>query len=266
MIPLPNRLLIPLALAVSIVAGSGYAQTRRETGVLKGQITDPSGGAIAGASVSTTGATGTSWTVLTDQQGRYRFDAMETGTYSAHASATGFADFDGATITLPARDEQTLDIRLQIRRPGDKLTVISNATGVDPDPTRNAGQIVIAGDDLDALSDDPDDLAKDLAALAGPSAGSEAPDFYIDGFAGARLPRKASIREIRVNQNPFSSEFDRVGFGAWKFSPNQAPIVSMARRPSILRIARSPRAILTFRAPRRRNTNRSSLRAMSAGR
>lgn len=27
------------------------------------------------------------------------------------------------------------------------------------------------------------------------------------------MPPKASIREVRVNQNPFSAEFDRVGFG-----------------------------------------------------
>ena len=29
----------------------------------------------------------------------------------------------------------------------------------------------------------------------------------------ARLPPKASIREIRINQNPFSSEYDRLGYG-----------------------------------------------------
>ena len=36
---------------------------------------------------------------------------------------------------------------------------------------------------------------------------------FIDGFTGGRMPPKQSIREIRVNQNPFSSEYDRVGFG-----------------------------------------------------
>ena len=36
---------------------------------------------------------------------------------------------------------------------------------------------------------------------------------YIDGFTAGQLPPKSSIREIRVNSNPFSSEFDRVGYG-----------------------------------------------------
>ncbi|MGH7783634.1 MAG: TonB-dependent receptor, partial [Candidatus Binatia bacterium] len=36
---------------------------------------------------------------------------------------------------------------------------------------------------------------------------------YIDGFTGGRLPPKDAIREIRINQNPFSAEYDRLGFG-----------------------------------------------------
>jgi hypothetical protein len=35
----------------------------------------------------------------------------------------------------------------------------------------------------------------------------------VDGFSSGRLPPKDSIREIRINQNPFSSEYDRLGFG-----------------------------------------------------
>ena len=35
----------------------------------------------------------------------------------------------------------------------------------------------------------------------------------IDGFSSGRLPPKESIREIRINQNPFSGEYDKLGFG-----------------------------------------------------
>jgi hypothetical protein len=70
---------------------------------------------------------------------------------------------------------------------------------------------VLRGEDLDAFSDDPDDLANELQMLAGPPPGPEGPQIFIDGFTGGRMPPKQSIREIRVNQ--FSSEFDRVGFG-----------------------------------------------------
>src|SRR5260370_21593194 len=33
---------------------------------------------------------------------------------------------------------------------------------------------------------------------------------YIDGFTAGTLPPKASIREIRINQNPFSAEYDKL--------------------------------------------------------
>ena len=71
---------------------------------------------------------------------------------------------------------------------------------------------MLRGEDLDAFFDDPDDLANELQMLAGPPPGPEGPRIFIDGFTGGRMPPKQSIREIRVNQNPFSSEFDRVWF------------------------------------------------------
>ena len=80
-------------------------------------------------------------------------------------------------------------------------------------PDNNANAIVIKGKDLDALSDDPDELQSELQALAGPAAGPNGGQLYIDGFTGGQLPPKSSIREIRINQNPFSAEFDRLGYG-----------------------------------------------------
>ena len=72
---------------------------------------------------------------------------------------------------------------------------------------------MLKGKDLDALSDDPDELSNELTALAGPSAGPNGGQIYIDGFTGGTLPPKSAIREIRINQNPFSAEFDHIGYG-----------------------------------------------------
>ena len=86
---------------------------------------------------------------------------------------------------------------------------------VSTDPSQNASALTLQGEDLAALADDPDDLQSDLEALAGPAAGPNAGQIYIDGFSGgdAPLPSKDAIREIRVNQNPFSPEYDAIGFG-----------------------------------------------------
>ena len=77
----------------------------------------------------------------------------------------------------------------------------------------NASALVLKDKDLDALSDDPDELASQLQALAGPAAGPNGGEIYIDGFTGGQLPTKSSIREIRVNQNPFSAQYDKLGYG-----------------------------------------------------
>src|SRR2546425_13321832 len=77
----------------------------------------------------------------------------------------------------------------------------------------NPGPIVLTGKELEAPPDDPDELQSDLEALAGPSAGPNGGQMYIDGFTAGQLPPKSSIREIRINQNPFSSEYDKLGYG-----------------------------------------------------
>ncbi len=91
------------------------------------------------------------------------------------------------------------------------MTTSQNQVSVDQDS--NASATVLKGKDLDALSDDPDELASELSALAGPAAGPNGGQIYIDGFTGGQLPPKSSIREIRINQNPFSAQYDRPGFG-----------------------------------------------------
>src|SRR5205823_8622799 len=79
-------------------------------------------------------------------------------------------------------------------------------------PQANGGALTMRGRQLAALSDDPDELALQLQALAGPAPGPNGGEMFIDGFSGGSLPPKSSIREIRINANPFSSEYDRPGF------------------------------------------------------
>jgi hypothetical protein len=81
-------------------------------------------------------------------------------------------------------------------------------TPLSTDTNNNANQQVISGKDLDALPDDPDELAAALQALAGPSMGPNGGQIFVDGFSGS-LPPKEAIREIRINQNPFSPENDQ---------------------------------------------------------
>jgi hypothetical protein len=109
---------------------------------------------------------------------------------------------------------ETLNLQLQVASQSEQVTVQDSAgPALTADPSSNAGATVLRGDDLEALADDPDDLAADLQALAGPAAGPNSGQLFVDGFTSGQLPPKESIREIRINSNPFSAEYDTLGYG-----------------------------------------------------
>ena len=104
-----------------------------------------------------------------------------------------------------------------------KIQVSDTAPTVDVNPANNAGAITISGKELEALPDDPDELLTDLQALAGPSAGPNGGQLYIDGFTAGQLPPKESIREIRINQIRFPPNTTSWATAALKSSPSPAP-------------------------------------------
>jgi hypothetical protein len=182
------------------------------SGALRGQVTDPSGAAISGATVVMTPATGSPIAVQTNGQGQYEFKALPAGKYSLTVVAQGFTLYENDSVTV-ADQPLRLNVAMVIEVEQQKVQVSDSAPTVDVNPSSNAGAISISGKELEALPDDPDELQSDLEALAGPSAGPNGGQMYIDGFTAGQLPPKSSIREIRINQNPFSSEYDKLGYG-----------------------------------------------------
>jgi hypothetical protein len=200
-------MVVVLALVCSFqVVGQGSG------GSLHGQVTDPSGAAIAGAGVIMTPATGSPIVVQSNGQGMYEFKSLPAGQYTLTASASGFSLYETDNVVIGSLSLR-LNVSMTIEVETQKVQVSDNTPTVDVNPSNNAGAVTISGKELEALPDDPDELLSDLQALAGPSAGPNGGQMYIDGFTAGQLPPKASIREIRINQNPFSSEYDKLGYG-----------------------------------------------------
>jgi hypothetical protein len=209
-----TALLLLVALALLFASPRMLAQTASGTGTLRGQVTDPSGSSIANATVIVATPTGNAITATTNREGIYEIKNLAPGKYGVKVISQGFAPFDTPNVEVLAGQIQKLDVPLTIEVREEKVTVTDQAAAaLDTNPANNAGAIVLQGKDLEALSDDPDELQSDLQALAGPSAGPNGGQIYIDGFTGGQLPPKASIREIRINQNPFSAEYDKLGYG-----------------------------------------------------
>src|SRR6202142_3478083 len=201
-------LVVPLLLALTSVLS---AQT--SSGTLRGRVTDPTGAVIPQATVSATGANGQKATAITNSQGAYELKGLSPGSYTVKTVAKAVLKSTKQNIGITADQAQQFDLGLEIQVKPEKVEVQEESATVGVSPSENASAIVIKGKDLEALSDDPDELQQELEALAGPSAGPNGGQIYIDGFTGGQLPPKASIREIRVNQNPFSAEYDKLGYG-----------------------------------------------------
>ncbi len=194
------------------LAGTSFAQTPSAS--LRGRVTDQTGAVIPNATVTVSAADGKQTSATTDAAGAFVIDSLPAGTYTVAASAQGFAPFKKEGVTLSAGQTQSLNVPLQVQTQEEKVEVKADpGTQLDVSSSSSAGALVIKGKDLEALSDDPDELQSELQALAGPSAGPNGGQIYIDGFTGGQLPPKSAIREIRVNQNPFSAQYDKLGYG-----------------------------------------------------
>ena len=184
------------------------------TATIHGHITDQTGALIPGAKITITDEAGNTIRTLTaDAGGAYETRAIAAGNYIVKAESAGFAPFQSQPITLAAGQAKRVDIAMAIQVEQQNVVVTDETPTVNVEASGNSNAIVLKGKDLDALSDDPDELANELSALAGPSAGPNGGQIFIDGFSGGQLPPKSAIREIRINQNPFSAEFDRLGYG-----------------------------------------------------
>ena len=196
-----------------LILGAWSAPALAQTGTLRGQVTDPSGAVVTNARVTVSGTSGQPQSAKTDSKGAYEFGSLAPGKYTVSARAKGFEAFTKSDVEIAAGQTQQVDIALDISVEKEKVDVEDESSQVQVSPENNASALVLKGADLDALPDDPDELEQDLLALAGPSAGPNGGQIYIDGFTGGQLPPKSSIREIRINQNPFSAEYDKLGYG-----------------------------------------------------
>jgi len=203
--------------AQSAQAGPRPAAPSRTTGpaTIRGHIVDPTGALIPGAKITVATSAGVTAALVTaDASGAYSVTGLTSGSYTVKASADGFSSAASQAFTVAPGQIKRVDVTMAILAEQQTVTVTDDASStVSVEADSNASSVVLKDKDLDSLSDDPDELSSELTALAGPAAGPNGGEIYVGGFSGGQLPPKSSIREIRVNQNPYSAEFDHLGYG-----------------------------------------------------
>ena len=191
-------------------ANDSGASTRAS---LKGRVTDPTGAVIAHAKVTVTAAGGVVRQTATDQKGEFHFTRLPAGPVSVSVIAAGFTPYVQDQVLVRSGSPALLKIQMLLGTQQQQVVVQAQSVGVDLQPDDKAGAVVVSGKALKSLPDDPDELATDLQAMAGPAMGGGTGDIYIDGFTGGDLPPKSAIREVRVNSDPYSARFQHPGHG-----------------------------------------------------
>lgn len=221
---------------------------------ISGRVTDSNGLAVVGASVTVTSVeTGESRTLVTNDDGQYRFLKLKPGTYRVKAAATGFGILETPDIpTISAQNlqkdfklspadvsaEQTVIVTEDDGPPVDTTRTIVGGTVTEreieeiPNNTRNALDLVLTlgGTSEEQLS--TNDLAEDRGfnprnapleqgnfSISGGTAYSN--NLTIDGFdnnddRSSRdrfQPSLEGISEVQVIANQFSAEYGRASGG-----------------------------------------------------
>jgi hypothetical protein len=186
-----------------------HAQTA-EQGTLSGAVVDPTGARIPKATVHIEGQT-LKRDLHADGTGRFSV-ALPAGKYAVTIQAAGFETLaNSVTVGSSGVDAHpTLSARLAVAAKSEVVTVPEDAND-STSASDNKSATVFKGSALKALSDDDTTFQQEITAMAGGS--GKPPEILVDGFVNGHFPPKNTIREVRINRNPYSAEYDSLGFG-----------------------------------------------------
>lgn len=194
---------------LACLAPATVAAQAAQNGTLQVTVLDETRGVLPGATVTLAGVeaankASTIAPVSTSPQGQVKFENLPPGRYSITAEFSGFQ-----TRTLPDVRIRSGENRQVVVLPIDRL---QSSVTVDRDRQQAASDrdvtfgTVLTREQIDALSDDPDELRRQLMDIAGPDA-----KILIDSFEGRDLPPKALIKSIRVTRDQFAPEVHFAG-------------------------------------------------------
>jgi len=184
------------ALAVSLLVSSpAFAQT---SGRLEVTVVDQTGGVLPAAQVTVTREEAAaertfSAPVPATDRGIATFEGLAEGRYVIEARFPGFETVTVRNVRVRAGEETRRRLTLPLERLDESVAVARDSQSSGLDPRGDAFSTILTRDQIDALPDDPEELAAVLQAMAPPGA-----TIRVDGFTGGRLPPKSQIRSIRV--------------------------------------------------------------------
>jgi hypothetical protein len=186
-------------LVLALLAASPLAaqQNTANQTQLRLVVVDQTGAGIPGATVIVTPQSGDAITFASDERGLATSPSLPTGPVTVHVEFPGFEPFESRLALRRGAMNETVTLRIE----GFKEEV-AVTTESAPEASRSASTTTLSQEEIDALPDDPEDLAEALSAMAGPGGAT----FFMNGFSGGRLPNRDEIRSIRFRQNNYAAD------------------------------------------------------------
>ena len=208
--PLANKSFPALQASFLLLAFLPLNALAQSSSTLSGLVLDPSGARIGHAAIHivNTANSQSAWTLQTDRTGNFTA-TIPPGTYDLTITAPGFSPDTVQALVVADTPHPPLTIHLAIATEAEVVNVpTQNESSTSAADNKSA--MIFDKERLNMLSDDNATMQQQLLALAGGDP-SRTPDVYIDGFSGGRFPPKSQIREVRINQNPFSAQYPSYG-------------------------------------------------------
>jgi hypothetical protein len=110
-----------------------FAQTN--AGSLSGRVSDATGGALPGVSVTATNhGTGFNRTVVTESDGSFRFQSLPVGTYDVNAELSGFGSVTTRNVEINVSTDRTLNVGLKQASVKEQITVTAASPLIETTP------------------------------------------------------------------------------------------------------------------------------------
>jgi hypothetical protein len=193
-----------LALLLALAPSHQGTQTPRDARATI-TVVDQTGAIIQNATVTATpidagkSATAGEQKTTTNEKGIATIENLAPGRYKIVAEFPGFETRLLPDIRLKSGDNKHVAV-LNIQGLQDSVTVSRDKQEAASDRRATFGT-ALTREQIDALSDDPDEMAQQLQDMAGGNA-----VIRVDSFEGGRLPSKSAIKSIHITRDAFAAE------------------------------------------------------------
>ena len=189
---------------------AGRAQAPAPRGKLIVTVVDPSSAVIPEATVTIAGLEdATKATAVlpakTTPKGAVTFEGLAPGATASVQSSQGLKPDPFPTSGSGPGDNKHVVV-LPLQNLAESVTVARDAQAAAPIAASRAFGLTATQEQIQALSDDPAEMAQQIADIAGPDA-----IIRIDSFEGQQLPPKAQIKSIHVTRDQFAAETEQPG-------------------------------------------------------